>query len=62
MVATNFESLVGYGTLRDEGQALLKAYDCVFSRDSQASIREHNSVLYLGMAQEFLDFANLAIA
>ncbi len=32
MVATNFEGLVGYRTLRDEGQAPLKAYDCVFGR------------------------------
>ncbi len=38
MVATNFEGLVGYRTLRDEGQAPLKAYDCVFGRDFQASV------------------------
>ncbi len=38
MVATNFEGLVAYRTLRDEGQAPLKAYDCVFGRDFQASI------------------------
>ncbi len=36
MVSTNFE---GYRTLGDEGQAPLKAYDCVFARDFQASIR-----------------------
>ncbi len=38
MVATNFEGLVGYRTLRDVGQAPLKAYDCVFGRDFQASV------------------------
>ncbi len=36
MVAANFEGLVGYRTLRDEGQAPLKAYDCVFGRDFHA--------------------------
>ncbi len=38
MVATNVDGLVGYRTLRDEGQAPLKAYDCIFGRDFQASI------------------------
>ncbi len=38
MIATNFEGLVGYRTLRDEGQAPLKAYGCVFGRVSQASV------------------------
>ncbi len=38
MVATNFEGLVGYRTLRDEGQAPLKAYDCVFGRDFQVCV------------------------
>ncbi len=38
MVPSNFEGLVGYRTLRDEGQALLKAYDCVFGRDFQACV------------------------
>ncbi len=34
MVATNFEGLIGYRTLRDEcqGQAPLKAYDCFWQR------------------------------
>ncbi len=39
MVASNFEGLVGYRTLRDEGQVLMKAYDYVFSRVLQASVR-----------------------
>ncbi len=30
MVPSNFEGLVGYRTLRDEGQVPLKAYGCVF--------------------------------
>ncbi len=38
MVATNLEGLVGYRTLRDEGQVPLTAYDCVFGRDFQASV------------------------
>ncbi len=29
MVPSNFEGLVGYRTLRDEGQVPLKAYGCV---------------------------------
>ncbi len=33
MVASNFECLVGYRTLRDEGQ---KAYDCVLAELFQA--------------------------
>ncbi len=36
MVPINFEGLVGYRTLRDEGQVPLKAYDCVFGRVFQA--------------------------
>ncbi len=39
MVATNFEGLVGYRTLRDEGQAPLKVYDCVVGRDFQVATR-----------------------
>ncbi len=35
----NFEGLVGYKTLRDEGQVLMKAYDYVFGRVVQASVR-----------------------
>ncbi len=38
MVPSNFEGLVGYRTLRDEGQVPLKAYGCVFGRVSQASV------------------------
>ncbi len=38
MVATNLECLVGYRTLRDEVQARVKAYGCVFGRVFQASI------------------------
>ncbi len=38
MVSSNFEGLVGYRTLRDEGQVPLKAYGCVFGRVSQASV------------------------
>ncbi len=38
MGATNFEGLVGYRTLRDEGQVHLKAYGCLFGRDFQASV------------------------
>ncbi len=38
MVPRNFEGLVGYRTLRDEGQVPLKAYGCVFGRVSQASV------------------------
>ncbi len=39
MVPSSFEGRVGYRTLRDEGQAPLKAYGCVFGRVSQASVR-----------------------
>ncbi len=38
MVASNFEGLVGYRTLRDEGQVPLKAYDYVFGRVFLASV------------------------
>ncbi len=38
MVPSNFEGLLGYRTLRDEGQVPLKAYDCVFGRVSQGSV------------------------
>ncbi len=38
IVPSNFEGLVGYRTLRDEGQVPLKAYGCVFGRVSQASV------------------------
>ncbi len=38
MVPSNFEGLVGYRTLRDEGQVPLKASDCLFGRDFQASV------------------------
>ncbi len=38
MVPSNFEGLVGYRTLRDEGQVPLKASDCVFGRVFQASV------------------------
>ncbi len=38
MVATDFEGLVCYRTLRDEGQAHLKAYDRVLGTVLQASV------------------------
>ncbi len=38
MVPSNFEGLVGYRTLCDEGQVPLKASDCVFGRVFQASV------------------------
>ncbi len=37
MVATNVEGLVCYRTLRDEGQAPVKAYGCVFVEFSRLS-------------------------
>ncbi len=38
IVPSNFEGLVGYRTLRDEGQVPLRAYGCVSGRVSQASV------------------------